>query len=241
MVVDDEYLDLYLLAALALIIAILGIAGVAEIKYLASATLALLAVLAFSQIRTRRNISEIISARKPDLLSVFQVAFPVDLEGRRASASTLLLIGLSMSRTVRGVSQAGLRSILSSGGSIRILLLDPTNEELVRAASRYRPHGMTPDGLKKRIQGSLDELRTLSENTAGSLEVRVTSFIPQMSMNAIDIGRRNGLIVLQHYEYKPNSEPAPIFCLTPSDSIWFKHFAAEAERIWADGIPWPGP
>jgi len=238
-VVFDDYLDLYLLAATALVISILGLTAVVDVKILVSATLALLAVLAFSQIRSRRNVSEITKAQRPDPLAVFRTEFPEDIESRRSSASSLLLIGLSMSRTVRGVSQASLRTILISGGSIRVLLLDPENHELVRAASRYRVHGITPDALKKRIQGSLDELKELSDSTSGNLEIRVTSYIPQMSINAIDIGRRNGFIVIQHYEYMPVAEPSPIFCLTRSDPIWFDHFVAEAERIWDAGVRWP--
>jgi hypothetical protein len=239
LVIFDDYLDLYLLAALALVIAILGVTGVADIKVLASAILGLLAVLAFSQIRSRQNVSQITKAQKSDPLAIFRTDFPGDLDKRRASASSLLLIGLSMSRTVRGISQDGLRVILSSGGSVRVLLLDPDNEELVKAASRHRVYGAAPEGLKKRIQGSLDDLQDLAENIGGDLEIRVTSFIPHMSMNVIDASRPNGLIAVQHYEYKPAAEPAPIFCLTPSDTMWFKHFAAEAERIWADGAPWP--
>lgn len=239
-VIFDDYLDLYLLAAMALVISILGLIEVVDIKILASATLALLAVLAFSQIRSRKNVSEITKAQRPDPLAIFKSEFPEDLESRRASASTLLLIGLSMSRTVRGVSQTGLRTILASGGRIRVLLLDPENHELVRAASRYRVYGTTPDGLRNRIQGSLAELKELSESTGGDLEIRVTSFIPQMSINVIDVDRKNGLIVVQHYEYMPAAEPAPIFCLRRSDDIWFDRFAAEAERIWTAGARWPG-
>jgi Domain of unknown function (DUF5919) len=238
-IIFDDYIDLYLLAAVSLAVAILGAAGVADIKILASAILALLAALAFSQIRSRRGVSEIIGAQKQSPLSVFRAAFPPDVDSRRASASTLLLIGLSMSRTVQGVSQTGLRTILNSGGSIRVLLLDPENAELIRAASRYRSHGATPDALKKRIKGSLEEFKALSAGTRGSIEIRVTSFIPQMSVNAIDIGRRNALIVIQHYEYRPADEPAPIFLLEPADSPWFEHFTHEAERMWADGIAWP--
>ena len=239
-VIFDDYLDLYLLAATALAVAILGAVGVADIKVLAATILALLAVLAFAQIRSRQNVSEIVKLQTPDPLAVFRMEFPAELSSRRASASSLLLIGLSMSRTVRGISHGDLLSILSHGGTIRVLLLDPENEQLVWAASQYRAYGMTPDGLKKRIQGSLDELKDMSENNGGTLEVRVTKFIPHMSINAIDVDRKSGFIVVQHYEYMPVTESAPIFFLKPSDTVWFNRFAAEAQRMWEAGIPWPG-
>lgn len=66
-------------------------------------------------------------------------------------------------------------------------------------------------------------------------------FIPQMGINAIDLGSPDGVIVLQHYEHRAVGESAPIFTLSPEDGTWFEHFAAEAERLWADGIPWPLP
>jgi hypothetical protein len=45
--------------------------------------------------------------------------------------------------------------------------------------------------------------------------------------------------VLQHYEHRPTGESAPIFSLRPADGFWYEHFAAEAERLWQDGTPWP--
>jgi hypothetical protein len=60
-----------------------------------------------------------------------------------------------------------------------------------------------------------------------------------MGINAIDVGTPNGLLVLQHYEYRPAHEAAPIFSLRPTDGAWYEHFAAESERLWQDGTPWP--
>ena len=121
-IVSDEYLDLYILGLAALTFTILGIVGVADIKVLASATLALLAVLAYSQIRSRRHVADIARSQHSDPLSLFQTEFPGGLEARRGSASSLLLIGISMTRTVQGGSLTVLRQMLRSGGKIRVLL-----------------------------------------------------------------------------------------------------------------------
>jgi Domain of unknown function (DUF5919) len=239
--VTDEYLDLYTLAVIALVVAVLGILGIADIKTLAAAILLLLAVLAYSQVRSRRHIAQIVSAQRAGPLSAFRREFPDDLNNRRATASCLLLIGLSMTRTVQGGSLTELRLLLRAGGKIRVLLLDPTNDELVRAASDQRPQGITPDRLRRRIQGTLDELTDLKAGSGGDLEIRVASFIPPMGINAIDPDSDNGVIVLQHYEHRPDGEAAPIFCLTPADRLWYARFAAEAKRIWEDGTPWPLP
>jgi hypothetical protein len=239
-VIFDEYLDLYVLAVIAVAVSVLGVLGIANVATLVSVALALLAVLAYSQIRSRRQVAEIANSRQHDPLSIFRSDFPEDLIHRRATASSVLLIGISMTRTVQGGSLADLRRTLLSGGRIRVLTLDPTNEELVRAASsQQRHHGMTPARLKRRIQGALDEVADLRDNTRGDLEIRVVSFIPHVSINVLDADTANGLIVVQQYEYKPPGEAAPIFCLKPADGVWYGHFFAEAQRIWEDGNPWP--
>lgn len=238
-VVTDEYLDLYVLAASALVVATLGVLGIADVKTLTSVTLALLAVLAYSQIRSRRHVAEIAKAQKPDPLSIFRATFPDDLISRRAGATSLLLIGLTMTRTVQAGSLIDMRRTLRSGGKIRILLVDPTNDELIAAISRHGPHGIDSGQVRRRIQGTLDELADLQKGTGGDLEIRVISFIPPMGLNVIDAHTTDGLIVAQHYEHRPAAEAAPIFCFKPADSIWYEHFAAEALRLWEDGTPWP--
>lgn len=238
-VVSDEYLDLYILAGAGLAFTVLGIVGVASIKVLASVILALLAILAFSQIRSRRHIADIARGQRSDPLSAFHTEFPGDLESRRGSASSLLLIGMSMTRTVQAGSLIVLRQILRSGGKIRVLVVDPTDEGLIRAASEHRHHGITAERLKRRVEATLDELTALRDITGGEVEIRVAPFIPHMGMNVIDVGTPDGLVVLQHYEHRPTGESAPIFSLRPEDGFWYEHFAAEAERQWQDATPWP--
>jgi hypothetical protein len=237
-IVTDEYLDLYVLGVSALTFTILGVAGFADVKVLASVTLALLAVLAFSQIRSRRHIADIAGAQRSEPLAFFRTDFPDELESMRGSASSLLLIGVSMTRTVQAGSMTGLKQMLRSGGKVRVLVLDPTEEVLVRAAGDRRPHG-TVEWLKRRIEFTLEELVNLREATSGDVEIRVARFVPSMGINVIDVGSADGLIVLQHYEHRPVGEPAPILTLGPGEGFWYEHFTAEAERLWQDGTPWP--
>lgn len=237
--VADEYLDLYILGAAALAFTILGFLGVVSINGLASAILALLAVLAYSQVRSRRHVAEIANTSRVDPLAIFRRQFPDDLERRRASAASALVIGHSISRTVQGAPRAALRQLLMSGGKVRVLLLDPTDEALVRVASEHGPHGLTADRLKRRIEATLDELSSIRDTTAGDMEIRVAAFIPKMLIDAIDTAGPDGLIVLQHHEHRPAGESLPIFSLKPGDGFWYQHFASEAERLWEDGTPWP--
>jgi hypothetical protein len=127
--------------------------------------------------------------------------------------------------------------MLQSGGKIRVLLLDPTDEHLIRVTSKHMPYGMSEERLKQRLVTALDELADLQAD--GDMEIRVARFAPHMSISAIDIDRPDGLIVLQHYEHRPVEQSVPIFALKPADGAWYQHFARDAERQWADGTPWP--
>jgi hypothetical protein len=235
-IVADESLDLYLLAAAALIFTVLGVTGLASVKDLASMILALLAVLALSQIRSRHHVAAIARSQNVGPLALLATDFPADLIKRRARASSLLMVGTSMSRTVQGANREDLRGILSRGGQIRALLLDPSNDELLQAISGPN---LNPERLKARILGTLGELSDLRNSTGGRLEIRVSSFPPMMSIGVIDADGPDGLLITQHKEYKPSGEAAPIICLNRKDGFWFSHFLAEAERLWDDGTPWP--
>ena len=235
----DEYIDLYILAGAALLFTVLGIFGVADVKALSSVILALLAVLALSQIRSRSHVADIAKSQHVEPLSLLQTDFPDDLVDKRAAASNLLLIGSSMARTVQAGARTHIRQILLSGAKVRVLLLDPMNDALVHAANKGISGDVGEDRLRRRIQSTLNELVDLLESAGGQLEIRVASFVPHMSFNVIDVDDPGGTIVVQHYEHRPVSEPAPIIRLRPTDGFWYAHFAAEAARMWEDGTPWP--
>lgn len=238
-IVTDEHLDLYVLAATALAFTVLGVTGVSDAEVLSAVILAMLAFLALSQIRSRRQLLDITKGQGWDTFSLFRSSFPDELISLRGTASSLTLIGISMARTIQGGSRAELRQLLTSGGIIRVLAVDPGNDELLRAASLQRPHDPTPDRLKKRIEATLDELTELRESTNGRVEIRVASFVPTMGINILNDGGKNGLMVMQHHEHRPTGEAAPIIQLKATDGFWYQHFLAEANRMWEDGSTWP--
>src|SRR5277367_3663918 len=182
----DESLDLYTLAVAAFIFTILGITGIFSVTDLTSIILALLALLALSQIRSRRHVAAIADAQHANPPSLFSANFPADLIQRRAAATNMLLIGMTMSRTVQGSSREDMRRVLLRGGRIRVLLLDPSNDELLAQAATKHQASLTPERLKARILGTLDELAGLRDGTGGQLEIRVASFALTAGINAVD-------------------------------------------------------
>jgi hypothetical protein len=211
---------------------------VSDIKVLSSVLLALLAILALSQIRSRRLTEQIRKAQRSDPTALFRTTFPSDFNVRRAGAFDLLLIGLSMTRTVQGM-RAEMVSILEAGGRIRVLVLDPTNDSLTDAAEGLVTANLGYGKLRERITTSLDDLATLRAITNGRLEIRVLSTIPTVGLNCLDVTSPNGRVYVMHYEHRPPGEASPVFELTPQDTPWFQHFVDEAERMWEDGTVWP--
>ncbi|GGU77323.1 DUF5919 domain-containing protein [Lentzea flava] len=234
--VTDDNLDLYLLALVGLVFTVLGITGLSDVTTLASAVLALLAILAFSQIKSRKLTQRINGARSGAV--ALRGEFPPDLIDRRASASDILLIGLTMTRTVQGM-RTDLPTVLKTGGRVRVLVLDPTDERLMVIADRHRAHSQGVEHLRARIRATLDDLTSVRERHGGRLEIRVLSTIPSAGFNCLDVRKPNGVVCVQHYEFHPEGEAAPIMVLSKDDAPWYQRFAAEAERLWESGADWP--
>ena len=232
-VVTDENLDLYILAGAALTFTVLGFTGVSNVSVLTSVILALLATLALSQIRSRRHVAAIASARLADPLALFQQSLPPELDSLRKAASSYLFIGESMVRLVQ-TGRDDIRRLMREGGHVQVLLLDPDDPELLRVADRTGEQL-----LEGRIRSTLKELASLREGAHGHLEIRVGSFVPRVSVNALNMGDPTGALFIQHYEHRPGGDSSPVFRLDSKDGFWYQHFTAEAKRMWDDGLPWP--
>jgi Domain of unknown function (DUF5919) len=136
-------------------------------------------------------------------------------------------------------SRGEISRILASGGAVRILLLDPTDDALIRAAEQHQPVTLHEGRLRPRIQQSLDELEFIRKTVGGNLSIRVSRFVPRMSVNSVESHDGTSVLIVQHYEHRPAGEHLPIFRLESKDGFWFQHFSAEVERLWASGLDWP--
>jgi hypothetical protein len=231
-IITSESLDLYALAIAALILTVIGFADNLSSGRLAAAILAVLTFLALSQIRSRRHFSDIAASQAHDPFSIFKLELPEAYQ-LPPNAKSFLFIGWSMVRSAQTM-RTGMRRLLASGGKVQVLLLDSSDDELLRAAASERR-----DILVERIGVTLRELDSLRQRVGGDLEVRVSSFIPKICIHAFDLGLPSSVIYVQHYEYKPAGEEAPVFRLELKDGFWHNHFAAEAQRMWEDGFNWP--
>lgn len=238
-VIADEDLDLYILAAAAFVFTILGVFQIAGVGELASSILALLAVLATSQIRSRRQLSNIERVTQAVPLAILAADLPAGFVERRSEAATLFLAAVSLCGPSGSAALADLRRVLRRGGSAQVLLLDPGDTGALAAVSQGDARAVGPARLGRGIQATLDELTDLGNEAPGRLIVRVASIPPAMSFTAINLGTPDAVIALQLPGHRPSGESGPVITLTPSDGFWFGHFAAEADKMWADGTRWP--
>src|SRR5690242_202512 len=93
--------------------AVLGVAGIADTRLLSSVILALLAVLAISQLRTRNQLAGASISGASFLLK----DWPAEFSERRLTATDVLYIGVSMSRTGH-LGREDFRQLLERGGRL---------------------------------------------------------------------------------------------------------------------------
>lgn len=234
-VVHDENLDLYLVATTALVFTVLGVTGVAR-DDLPSIILATLAVLALAQIRSRSHVSRINAQVGPAAGATFSREFPPELEARRSAAQDFFFVGVSMYRTLPTLRNDLHRMALRSHRA-RVLLVDPDDDALLEMAAQ-RGGSLAREDLAARIRATLAELERLNRDTARPVEIRVSAVLPAVGLNIIDKDSPTGLVVAQHYEFRPEEDGRPITRLSVDDGYWYHHFVREAERMWEAARPW---
>lgn len=138
-----------------------------------------------SQIRSRQHIAAIAAGQRADPLALLKDQLPPDLDSQRAAASSYLFIRKSMARLVH-TGRDDIRKTIRAGGHVQVLLLDPGNPELLKAANRTGD----PAGerlLEGRIRSTLSELASLPRGERGRLDIRFCSFVPRISVNAFNL------------------------------------------------------
>jgi hypothetical protein len=232
---EGDNADLWLLSVAAVAFTILGALGIVTEQALASLILALLAVLAISQIRTRQVLT---ASRTSGSSTVLHTGFPDAYYALRASTQRdWLYIGNSMSRTFT-TGRLDIERIVKSGGTVRILLPDPRHLPLIAMIEQGKrvPEGV--DLVVRNIESALAKAVALKTAVGGAIEIRTTKTLPKIGINLLDSGTARGAVMVQLYEYKALSEPAPILYLEAWDGYWYNHFRSLAERLWDDSIPW---
>ncbi|GAA3291688.1 hypothetical protein ACFFON_08720 [Arthrobacter citreus] len=231
--------DVVILICAAIFFALGGFLGLAD-EILNPVIVTMLGVLAFSQLRSREQISSVTKTWRGMRTDFLLFDFPPEYRTAQTAVShNYFFSGITMNRTLQ-MMRVHLTRVLRNGGSVRILLPDPRDDSLMEMIARTRSH-RSAEQIRNDIENSLRGACELSQSGIGNLEVRVVKFLPAIGINAMDLGHQTKSIMVQMYEFNPAdlSEPAPIFFLTAADRSWISHYEAQIHRLWENGIPYP--
>lgn len=229
-----QNIDVYILIAFGALFSALGFLGVAGPEILGSVTLGLLAVLAISQIRSRFQVEDVAKTWHRARTEILETDFPEEYkEAQKSVSKNYFYTGETMMRTISHMRNQFPR-IFSNGGSVKILLPNPNNDQLMEAIAKTRSD-REASSLKYDIENSF---RVAKDFRTGSndIQLRITNVMPHMGINGLDVGGPSGKIMVQMYEYKSSApERGPIFLLEDNDDEWFKRFSEQTDRLWEDG------
>jgi hypothetical protein len=201
-----------------------------------------LGAFSLSMVRLRHDMGTMTNQRH-GLASIFLDRTPADVISSMKAATDLLLIGVSLDRTLRN-AYTPLETFLNRRGRLRVLVIDPKLDWPIKVADRraYHEHGI--EQRRAHIEASIKSFCQLRERTGGNVEIRVTEDPLTFGATMIDGSELTNetRIVIQHYSYKKRdaTEPNPVFVVRPSDRVWFADFREEVENLWHDGTLWQG-
>jgi hypothetical protein len=223
-------LDVYVTIVVALVVSVLVLLEVVDQTRVVPLILAVLAVMAYNSLATRDIVA---AGAQPSTVTLHPEFLP-DLIPRRNTSSDLLLIGVSLDRTIE-TSYKSFESTLARGGKIRVVLTDPAASN---AALDARCQAKLPslEEIRNEIQSSLRTLAKLEVN-GGDLQVRTTKMALKFGLNYLDVSKTTATMHVQMYSFRSHGESRPILVLTVRDGEWFEYYKDQAEGIWADADP----
>ena len=217
--------------------AVFNLLGLVPDKQLTPLILAVLALLAVNSIGNRYRTEEVLhllaNVKFPEGAGSFFIQEIPDMRQRLNEAKSICISGITLSRT--SDSFWGLfKQKVEEGGTVRILIVDPSHPALEVVAFRFYKH-QDPERLRRESQHSLDNFETLFvelENAPGTFEVRLLPMAPPYGIWMLDANTPKAEIWVELYSFQ--SELEPTFHLLPQrDGKWFSFFQEQFEAMWA--------
>ena len=167
-----ENIGEYVTIIAAISLAILDLLGIVPPDWIAPLTLAVLGLLAAGMLGNRHKIEHGLQQLAEPPSELFQEQSDTRLETDLAQAATVWLVGVTLSRTIK-TNYSLFERKLARGDAIRVLLVDPKGAGVEMAAGREYGGRFDANRLRGLIQGSLDDLGRLKQQSPTKLQVRV--------------------------------------------------------------------
>lgn len=156
----------------------------------------------------------------------------------RASRSALI-IGINLEGAVAALGE--LTELARSGGTVRLLAMDPDGDALAPAA---RTAGVDPQIRRQKIIQNLDLLRAhfdarLTEAQRRRVSLQVTDTVLHTGVVGLDTALRSGVLVVQHYLAATSAERSPLLELhAERDQPWYERYLTQCETSLKEARAW---
>ncbi len=169
---------------------------------------------------------------------LFLEDFPSQFKTDFDSAAELWLIGLKL-RNMIDHNYVNLEKRLRRGDHIRVLLVHPEGAPIEMAASRFcRKDNQKPEVHASDIVSTLHAFCDLKKISPEKLEIRTIKNPLTFGATAINPLSNSGILYLEHYPFRVESEAIPKFVLTSSNRKWYERFLKEIQALWDYGNEW---
>lgn len=152
------------------------------------------------------------------------------------SAHEILLSGVVLGRSIRAYG-ASIRKQISSGASVRIIIVDPKIRSLSEHFARRSPlRGTDAKFWQARMAQSEAVIRALSEglpSSNGNLKIGFLPFIPGFGITVVNPKGSDGVCAVKLYLHLVDIEE-PVFVMQNSmDPHWCRIFSEQFELQWS--------
>lgn len=245
--VIEEIVSILLITVLLVYAWLVDRAVLQNVPLLLGSAISILILIAISNLRDRlyrfRRIQETVEQTRRAVLesTIYQVAGADEFFGGRdesygdllSTASSIAISGITLSGTVQ-TYRATLRERLEAGARIRLLIIDPTSEDVLKQiVSRSWSSVATPDYYR----GSLGFISELIENigntpkATGSLEIGYLPFVPSFGVMLVNPKEKNGAGFVEIYHHLTDKSPG-FRISTGGDPQTFQLYRQQFELMW---------
>jgi hypothetical protein len=152
----------------------------------------------------------------------------------------VLIVGVNLEGALG--CTAALAALARTGGTVRLLAMDPDGIALGPSASMS---GVDPALRRGKIIQNLEllrkELAHLDPDVRARIRLMVADLVLPLGAVGLDEGSRDGSLIVQHYLTGTAAEVAPLLWLhAESDEPWFSRYLEQCEVCVAAARTWGG-
>lgn len=151
-----------------------------------------------------------------------------------SSSQSIDIGGIILGRTIREYVNV-LQERAKAGATIRVMICDPKNSEVVNQIALRLEGDFPPSYWKERLEGVELYVKEIakSPHKRGAIQIGFLPYLPAFGLINIDTQKPDGLSYVEMYHHK-TAETGPVFIIHKmNDAVWHQFFAKQFEILWA--------